>query len=135
MRYRIGCLVLGLAMAASATASALAQVNEDPAAAESSTVMSVSEQGAEQAVLFVQIVDPLEDDIEVPLATTALVVRGLTVSNAIVSVDGELVDVDDQGSFEALAQLEEGANQIDIVASDADGNQVTTSLFVVRGDA
>jgi hypothetical protein len=135
MRYRIGCVVIGLAMTASATATVLAQVDEDPAAVESSTVTSVPEQQAVEPVLFVQIVDPLEDDVDVPLATTALVIRGLTVRNAIVSVDGDLVDVDEQGRFEAVAQLEEGANQIDIVASDADGNQVPTALFVVRGDA
>jgi hypothetical protein len=34
-----------------------------------------------------------------------------------------------------LRGRDEGANQIDIVASDFEGNQVTTTLFVVRGDA
>ena len=94
----------------------------------------MADQSARPA-LFVRVVDPIEDDIEVPLATTTLVITGVTLSDAVVSVDGDLVDVDDQGGFVAVAQLDEGANEIDIVASDADGNQVTTTLFVVRGDA
>ena len=140
MRYRIGCVLVGLAMAASATATALAQVDEDPAAtgdslaADTATVPPVADQSVRPA-LFVRVVDPIEDDVEVPLATSALVIHGASLSTAVVSVDGDLVDVDDQGGFLAVAQLDEGANQINIVASDADGNQVTTTLFVVRGDA
>ncbi len=140
MRYRIGCVLIGLAMAALATATALAQVDEDPAttdgslAADTATVLPVADQTVRPA-LFLRVVDPIEDDMEVPLSMPALVIGGVTLSNAVVSVDGDLVDVDDQGGFVAVAQLDEGANQIDIVASDADGNQVTTTLFVVRGDA
>ena len=137
MRFRIGCILLGLAMAVSATAIALAQVDEDPAPTDGSSateVLPVADQSARPA-LFVRVVDPIEDDIEVPLATTTLVITGITLSDAVVSVDGDLVDVDEQGGFVAVAQLDEGANEIDIVASDADGNQVTTTLFVVRGDA
>jgi hypothetical protein len=137
MRYRIGCVLLGLAMATSATATALAQVDEDPATTEGSSttqVLPVADESVRPA-LFVRVVNPIEDDVEVPLATTTLLISGITLSDAVVSVDGDLVDVDEQGGFEAVAQLDEGANQIDIVASDADGNQVTTTLFVVRGDA
>ena len=140
MRYRIGCVLIGLALAASATASALAQVDEDTAAtdgslaADTATVLPVTDQSVRPA-LFLRVVAPIDDDVDVPLTTTALVISGVTLSNAVVSVDGNLVDVDDQGGFVAVAQLDEGANQIDIVASYADGNQVTTTLFVVRGDA
>ena len=140
MRYRIGCVLIGLAMAALATASALAQVDQDPATADGSlatdtaTVLPVANQSVRPA-LFLRVVDPIEDDLEVPLSMPALVIGGVTLSDAVVSVDGDLVDIDDQGGFVAVAQLDEGANQIDIVASDSDGNQVTTTLFVVRGDA
>jgi len=140
MRYRIGCVLIGLAMATLATATAFAQVDEDPATtdgsspADTATVLPVADQTMRPA-LFLRVVDPIEDDVEVPLSTSALVIGGVTLSTAVLSVDGDLVDVDDQGGFVAVAQLDEGANQIDIVASDADGNQVTTTLFVVRGDA
>jgi hypothetical protein len=121
MRYRIGCVLIGLALAASMAVTAFAQADGDPA-----------ETGQR---LFVRVVDPAEDDVEVALTTTVLLITGVTLNDAILSVDGELVDVDDQGGFTTVAQLDEGANEIVIVASDADGNQVTTSLFVVRDDA
>ncbi len=140
MRIRIGVVLVGLAIAAFAAAAALAQVDDDAVATDGSpavdttTVLPVTDQSVKVG-LSVQIVDPLEDDIEVPLSTTALVIRGVALGALVVSVDGDLVDADEQGAFAAAAQLDEGANQIDIVASDADGNQVTTTLFVVRGDA
>jgi hypothetical protein len=127
-------------MAVSGTAIALAQVAEDPAAtdgssaADTATALPVADQSLRPA-LFLRVVDPIEDDVEVPLSTTTLAIRGVTLSDAVLSVDGDLVDVADQGGFAVVAQLDEGANQIDIVASDADGNQLTTTLFVVRGDA
>src|SRR5438105_3811547 len=104
MRYRIGVVLFGLALAVSATATALAQVDEDPAAMDGSpasdvtTVLPVADQ-AVQAVLFVRVVDPIEDDVEVPLTTTELAISGMTLSNVVLSVDGNLVDVDEQGGF------------------------------------
>jgi hypothetical protein len=121
MRYRIVCVLIGLVLAASIAVSAFAQADEDAAASE--------------RALFVRIVDPAEDDVEVTLTTTTIVIVGTTLNDAILSVDGELVDVDDQGGFSAVAELDEGLNEIEIIASDADGNQVTKTLFVVRGDA
>ena len=84
--------------------------------------------------LFLRLVDPAEQDVEVPLDTAQLIVQGVTLPGAVVSVDGDLVDTDDQGSFIATTALDEGANEIDVVASDADGNQISTTLFVVRGE-
>jgi hypothetical protein len=120
MRFRIGCVLIGLAMAASMAMTAFAQSDGDPAATGQR--------------LFVRVADPADDDVEVALSMTSIAVIGITLKDAIVSVDGELVDVDDQGAFTTVAQLDQGANEIVIVASDADGNQVTTSLFVVRDD-
>jgi hypothetical protein len=140
MRFQIGCALVGLAMAVSATATTLAQVDAGAAAtdgsstADTASALPVADQSLRPA-LFLRVVDPVADDVEVPLATTTLAIRGVTLGDAVVSVDGNLVDLDDQGGFAAVAQLDEGANQLDIVASDADGNQVTTTLFVVRGDA
>jgi hypothetical protein len=120
MRYRIGCVLIGLALAASMALTAFAQADGDPAATGQ--------------WLFVRVIDPAEADVEVALTMTTIAITGITLKDAIVSIDGELVDVDEQGGFTTVAQLDEGANEIVIVASDADGNQVTTSLFVVRDD-
>jgi hypothetical protein len=78
---------------------------------------------------------PTDLDVEVPLETAELTVQGLTAPGAVVSVDGDLadVDVDARGNFVDVAALTEGANAIDVVASDDQGNQVTPTLYVVRG--
>lgn len=133
MRIQIGCLLVGLAIAVSATATALAQVGADPATTDDSSAADTTTSPA--AVLFVRVLNPTGDDVEVPLTATTLAISGITLDNAVLSVDGDLVDVDEQGGFATVAELEEGANQIEIVASDGDGNQVTTTLFVVRGGA
>lgn len=84
--------------------------------------------------LFVRIVEPADDDVEVPLSVTSLVIRGQTLPGATVSVDGVLAHVDDQGSFAESVALEEGANPIDVIATTPDGAQADDSVFVVRGD-
>jgi hypothetical protein len=136
MRIQTGCVLVGLAMVLSATTTALAQVDAGTATtdSDSGSTLVVADPSPRPA-LFLSVVDPSEDDVEVPLATTTLGIRGATRGDAVVSVDGNLVDLDEQGGFVAEAQLDEGVNEISIVASDVEGNQVTTTLFVVRGDA
>ena len=139
MRFRIGSAVVALALAVSMTAAALAQADDDTPAADDSMPAdtTVAAPGTNQnapPMLFLQLVDPAEEDVEVPLGTAQLTVRGVTLPGAVVSVDGDLADIDDQGGFVGLTPpLDEGANEIEVVASDGQGNQVTTTLFVVRG--
>ena len=140
MRFRIGSAVVALALALSMTAVAFAQADDDTPAADDSmpadTTMAapVTNQNV-LPMLFLQLVDPAEEDVEVPLGTAQLTVRGVTLPGAVVSVDGDLADIDDQGGFVGLTPpLDEGANEIEVVASDGQGNQVTTTLLVVRGD-
>ena len=70
----------------------------------------------------------------VPLSMDQLLIHGLTLPAAVVSIDGDLVDIDDQGNFAGATPLDEGANEIEVVASDSQGNQTSTTLFVVRGE-
>ncbi len=60
-----------------------------------------------------------------------IVLRGQTTADAIVSVKGVIVPVDETGRFEVPLRLTHGGNRIDVVASDLDGNQVSASFFVV----
>jgi hypothetical protein len=41
-----------------------------------------------------RVVDPIEDAVEAPLSMPALVIGGVTRSDAVVSVDGDLDDAD-----------------------------------------
>src|SRR5712691_7495124 len=139
MRFRIGSAVVALALALSMTAVAFAQADDDTPAADDSMPAdtTVAAPGTNQnapPMLFLQLVDPAEEDVEVPPGTAQLAVRGVTLPGAVVSVDGNLADVDDQGGFVGLSPIDEGANEIEVVASDGQGNQVTTTLFVVRND-
>ena len=40
----------------------------------------------------------------------------------------------DQGGFTGVTALDEGANEIEVVASDDQGNQVNLTIFVTRGE-
>lgn len=61
----------------------------------------------------------------------SIVLRGQSTVDAIVSINGVIVPVDETGRFEVPLLLELGGNQIDVVASDLDGNQVSASFLVV----
>ena len=138
MRFRISSSIVSLALAMSITAVALAQADDETLTtdqappAEIMTAPDIDQPGV-APTLFLQLVDPAEQDLEVPLDTAELTLRGSTLPGAVVSIDGDLVDTDDQGNFVGLAALAEGVNEIEIVASDSQGNQLSTTLFVVRG--
>ena len=121
--------VLGLLLAVNAAAQ---EEEAQPSAADTPTVNTDADAVSPPPAVFVRITDP-QDDLEVPLATTAVTVRGETLPGAIVSVDGNLVDVDDGGTFAALVLLDEGANAIDVVASTPDGSVTDTTVLVMRG--
>jgi uncharacterized protein YfaP (DUF2135 family) len=60
-----------------------------------------------------------------------LSVSGITAPGAVVSVNGRLAAVDAAGAFQLPLSLEEGPNTIQVVASDADGNQAYALLTVI----
>ena len=57
-------------------------------------------------------------------------VRGSTSPGAVVSVNDEIALADTQGVFTVTISLEEGPNIIEVIASDEEGNEATTSLVV-----
>jgi len=62
-----------------------------------------------------------------------LIVNGQTEPGAILSVDGQKIDVYDDGSFTAVVRMKkEGTNRVEIVAQDPAGNQtrVQRSVYV-----
>ena len=139
MHFRIGSAIVALACVILMTTSALAQANDDAvpfdeAAPVDSSTVPVIEPSPVAEMLFLSVASPVEQDVEVPLGTSQLTIRGITLAGAVVSVDGVLVDTDDHGEFVEVTALDEGANEIEIVASDDQGNQVETSIFVTRGE-
>lgn len=80
------------------------------------------------AAFFLQVLTP-EDQIVVHEKT--LRVAGRTTPDAVVSVNGLVVNVDADGNFVVMLGLEEGPNAIEVVASDFQGNQTGQVLMVV----
>jgi len=58
-------------------------------------------------------------------------VKGQTTSGAVVTVNGELAEVDSEGNFIKVIFIEEGPNLIEVVASDIEGNQESCTLVVI----
>ena len=140
MRFRIASALVALVMAVSITAFALAQADDGTSPVDDATPLDTlvaaptMDQPSVAATLFLTLVNPVEPDVEVPLETAQLTIQGVTLPGAVVSIDGDLIDADDQGNFVAVTALDEGANEIEVVASDDQGNQSNISIFVTRGE-
>lgn len=139
MRFRIASAIAGLVLALSMTALVFAQAEDDaPASDDTAPALSDNapvsmDQPNVAPTLFLQVLDPAEQDLELPLDTAQLTIHALTIPGAVVSVEGDLADTDDQGNVAAITLLDEGANEVQLVASDSQGNQVSATVYVVRG--
>ena len=101
----------------------------DPTAtpAPTSTPVPTATPDALGAEFFLDVAEPLDGDV-VSEATIAVI--GRTRIDAVVSVNDELPEPDENGRFEASIVLEEGINVIEIVASTADGTQLDIVITV-----
>lgn len=70
-----------------------------------------------------------QDESTVNVASIPIV--GQTIVGAVVSVNGNLVDVDASGKFQTTVKLDEGPNIIQVVASDVNGNELSAILRVI----
>ena len=85
-------------------------------------------QSALPETLFLEIKEPANESI---VNDTPLVVVGITVPDAVVSVDGQTAEVNARGQFVVLVSLEGGPNLIEVVASDLAGVQESVLLAVI----
>ena len=92
----------------------------------SSTVVSKTPT-AVQAFPF-QVTAPQDESI---VTVSPVIIVGRTLPSAVVSVNGKLANVDATGNFQFTLALEDGANIIEIVASDINGNEQDLILSVV----
>ena len=81
--------------------------------------------------LSLEITQP-EDGAEV--STSPINVTGKTIPGAVVSasIDDtvEIADVDQNGNFSVTVVLEEGPNLIEVIASDQQGNEKSSSVTI-----
>ena len=80
-----------------------------------------------ETALFLDVRGPADGST---VEIDGVVVHGLTVAGALVSVNGEVADVDDEGEFQIVAALEPGENVIEVVARDSLGNRRDVRLTV-----
>ena len=72
--------------------------------------------------------EPLD---ETTVDTADLVVKGQTEADAVVSVEGVTIEVDEDGKFSTVVTLEEGPNLIEVEASNFEGDEGSIVLTVI----
>lgn len=74
------------------------------------------------------VVSPAE---EMVVMVPSVEIRGNTVLEAVVTINGKAMPVDASGGFSANLELEPGPNTITVVASDFQGNEQARILTVI----
>ena len=80
------------------------------------------------ATFFLEIVTPKDESV---VQEASVQVRGRTVPDAVVSVNGQPVEVDASGNFTAQVTLEKGPNAIEVISSDFRGNQQSRVISLI----
>jgi uncharacterized protein YfaP (DUF2135 family) len=74
------------------------------------------------------VTEPQEDSI---VNSSPISVAGSTTPDAVVSINGEPVEVDIDGAFSVQVILEEGPNSIEVVASNFQEDQESVILALI----
>ncbi len=136
MKFKISIVTLAavIVLAASlllAGCAGLTPEENSPAAPSNNTASPVSSPttGAGISLVVSQPQDNAITDSE------KIEIKGTTTPGAIVSALEEITIADSQGNFSLTIPLEEGANFIEVLASDEDGNEANVALVItfVRG--
>lgn len=109
------------------TPTPLQPVAKSPTAGGQKTPVSVPPQ-VPAAPVSLQVRSPQDQSI---VNSSTITVIGTTSPDAVVSVNGQLATVSPSGSFQLTISLDEGPNDIEVVASDANGNELSSILSVI----
>lgn len=85
-----------------------------------------------EAMLSLVILEPTDETV---VNSSRITVSGTTRSDAVVSINGQITDVDSQGDFVGEVNLDIGPNVIEVIASDFYGNEESAVLAVVYAAA
>ncbi len=78
--------------------------------------------------LYLSVLEPLDESV---VYESRIMVSGETERDAVVSINSVITEVDYQGKFVGVVNLDAGPNVIEVVASDFDGNEEAIVLAVV----
>ena len=70
-------------------------------------------------------------DSESVVHSNTVTIEGVTNPDAIVSINGIMASIDQEGEFRATVSLDPGTNLIEVMASDFEGNQESAILAIV----
>ena len=74
------------------------------------------------------VTEPKDQSI---VSTSPISLSGFTATNAVVSINGVTISLDETGLFTTSVSLTPGPNIIDIVATDTDGAVMSAILAVI----
>jgi hypothetical protein len=80
------------------------------------------------ASFFLKVSSP---ENEAVVSVSPLPVQGQTTTDAVATVNGQVVEIDAQGQFITQVNLEEGPNAIEVLVSDFEGHQQAQTLTVI----
>ncbi len=78
--------------------------------------------------LFLKVIGT---DSESIVQGNTVIIEGVTNPDAILSINGIIASIDEDGDFEMTVSLDPGTNLIEVIASDFEGNQETAILAIV----
>lgn len=110
------------------TATTPAQQTQQPQETNTAEMAAQLAEDALSGELFLNVSSPVENEMFV--TSDNVEVSGHTTIDALLSVNDAVLEVDADGKFNYTVQLEEGPNLIEVVASDADGQQRDEVLLV-----
>jgi len=127
-----GIFVLTLMLLLALVIGALGCAEEETGPTPSATPTATLTPAPSPTALFLEITQPA-DGAEV--STSPINVTGKTIPGAVVSasIDDavEMADVEQDGNFSVTVMLEEGPNFIEVIASDQQGNDKSSSIAVI----
>jgi len=107
------------------SASPVPQSAAPTASVETTPASAATPQPA--ASLSLQVTSPLDEAV---VNTAQIDVIGSAPAGTVVSVNDEIILVVDDQQFKTTVALDEGLNQIEVVASDVDGNESSLLLTI-----
>lgn len=92
-----------------------------------STPTSIPQPALEES-LFLEIIEPVNESV---VSNSPVTVGGNTTPDAVVSINGEIVEVNALGEFAVSVLIDPGPNLIEVIASDIDGKQEAAILAII----
>ncbi len=91
------------------------------------TLTTTAASGIQQG-FFLNVLQPQQDST---VSTAQVTVSGQATPDAVVTVNGQTVDVAADGSFSTTMTLSQGTNSIEVVASDFVGDQQSVEVPII----